>query len=185
MPLTLVATVGSATANTYLTIAEGNDFADQMLGTLKWASSGEDLKAKALVMATRYLDELEYIGDRVTTTQALAWPRTEAACGDWSFSTTVIPKPVQQATFDVAELLLTDPTLLTGVSAGSAELIPGIPNSDLKRAKVDVLEVEFSTASSVPPRFILDVMPHLPKVLGCLCLSKPSSTSGTVRVLRA
>lgn len=185
MTVTVVATVGSASANSYITVATADDLANLYLGTLNWTSASTDNKGRALIMATRYLDELSYIGERATSTQALAWPRSEAACGDWSFTTSEIPQPIKQATFDLAEALLGTSTLLSSAGAGSAELIPGIPNANLKSATIDVLSVQFNTVQQAESKNALNVVPHLKQVLGCICLSQASSSVGSMRVLRS
>jgi hypothetical protein len=185
MTVTVVATAGSESANSYISVATGNDLADLYLGTLNWTLASTDNRGRALIMATRYLDELSYIGEKVSSSQALAWPRRDAACGDWSFTTSEIPQPIKQATFDLAEALLGDSTLLKAPGAGSAELIPGIPNANLRRARVDVLDVEFNTVQQAESKNALNVVPHLKQVLGCICLSKASSSVGAVKVLRS
>lgn len=185
MTVTVTATVGSASANSYITVATGDDMAGLYLGTLAWSSATTDNKGRALIMATRYLDELDWIGSRATTTQALAWPRTDASCGDWDFASTVIPQPIKQATFDLAEALLTTPTLLSGKGAGNAELIPGIPNASLKSASVDVINVQFRDGGVANSQNALNVVPHLRQVLGCLCLSAPVGAGRAVKVIRS
>lgn len=185
MTVTVTATVGSASANSYISVATADGIANLYLGTLNWASATTDDKGRALIMATRYLDELNWIGERASTSQALAWPRSEAECGDWAFTDAEIPKPVQQATFDLAEALLGDNTLLTAAGAGSSQLIPGIPNANLKSASVDVISVEFNSVQQAEAKNALNVVPHLVHVLGCLCLSKASSSVGSLRVLRS
>ena len=185
MTVTVTATAGSALANSYLTVADGDALANLYLGTLSWSSATTDNKGRALIMATRYLDELRWIGDKASTTQALAWPRSDAECGDWSFTTSEIPQPIQQATFDLAEALLADSTLLSGTGTGSTELIPGIPNANLKRARVDVIDVEFNGGQQAEAKNALNVVPHLKHVLGCLCLSSAASSVGSVKVLRS
>lgn len=185
MTVTVVATAGASNANSYLTVAAADDLADLYLGTLNWASATTDNKGRALVMATRYLDELSYIGTKAATTQALLWPRTEAECGDWSFTSSEIPKPIKQAAFDLAEYLLGDGNALSGTAAGSSELISGIPNANLKRAQIDVISVEFNTTQQADSKNALNVLPHLSKVLGCLCTSTPASAFGSRLVLRS
>lgn len=185
MPVTVTATVGSASANSYLTVAAADDFANVYLGTLSWSTATTDNKGRALIMATRYLDELKWLGDKASTTQALLWPRTDAACGDWSFTSSEIPQPIKQATFDLAEYLLGDSTALSGAGAGSSELIPGIPNANLKRARVDVIDVEFNQAGQAESKNALNIVPHLKQVLGCLCLSSQRSSVGSICVLRS
>lgn len=184
MTVTVTATAGSSSANSYLSVAEGDILANAYLGTLAWASASTDNKGRSLIMATRYLDELAWIGERASTTQALLWPRTAAACGDWSFGNTVIPSPVKQACFDLAEALLTTPTMLGGSGPGNAELIPGIPNASLKSARVDVIAVDFKDGAVPQSQNALNVLPHLRQVLSCLCLSKAVGSTGSIRVLR-
>lgn len=185
MTVTVVATAGASNANSYLTVADADSFANLYLGTLSWASASTDNKGRALIMATRYLDELSYIGEKAATTQALLWPRTEAQCGDWSFTSSEIPKPIKQATFDLAEYLLGNSTALTGAGAGSSELISGIPNANLKRAQIDVISVEFNSTQQAESKNALNVVPHLAKVLGCLCTSTATSAFGSRLVLRS
>ena len=185
MTVSITATAGASDANSYLSVAAANDIADEMLGVLRWAAATTDDKGRALIMATRYLDELEWIGSRATTTQALAWPRLDAACGEWSFGSGVIPAPVKQACFDLAEALLATPTLLGGTGPGNAELIPGIPNASLKSARVDVIAVDFKDGGVPQSRNALNVLPHLRQTLGCLCRSRAIGSAGSVRILRS
>lgn len=185
MPVTVVATAGASNANSYLSVAAADDLANLYLGTLSWASASTDNKGRALIMATRYLDELAYVGTKASTTQSLLWPRSEAECGDWTFTSSEIPQPIRQATFDLAEALLADSTALAGTGSGSAELIPGIPNANLKRASVDVISVEFNSTQQAESKNALNVVPHLAQVLGCLCLSTPASAYGMLRVQRS
>jgi hypothetical protein len=184
MTVTVTATAGASNANSYITVATGDDLANVYLGTLAWSSASTDNKGRAVIMATRYLDELEYVGSRASTTQALAWPRTDAECDEQSYSSTVIPQPIKQACFDLAEALLSSPTLLGGSGAGNAELIPGIPNASLRSASVDVISVQFKDGAVPSSRNALNVLPHLRQVLGCLCLSGPVGAGGAIRVLR-
>lgn len=184
MPVTVTATAGASDANSYLTVAAASDLANAYLGTLAWTDASTDNRGRALIMATRYLDQLEWIGSRASTTQALAWPRNDAACGELSFAANVIPAPIRQGCFDLAEALLGDATLLSGTGAGNEELIPGIPNSSLKSARVDVIAVDFRDGGLPSSRNALNVLPGLRHTLGCLCTSFPVGT-GSVRVVRS
>lgn len=174
MPASITATVGSASANSYLTIAAADTIAETMLGTLAWTTATTDQKTRALITATRGLDTLDWIGDRATTTQALDWPRTDASCGGIDYPDDEIPEQIQYSTFDLANALLGTPTLLQSPTTGSDELVPGVPNKDLRRLKLDVMELEWRTdvsaasASIVSP---LSALPHLATILGCLTTS--------------
>lgn len=185
MTVTVVATAGASNANSYLTVVAADDLANLYLGTLNWSTTSTDNKGRALIMATRYLDELSFIGEKAAATQALLWPRTSAECGDWSFTSSEIPKPIKQATFDLAEHLLGDSTALSGAGAGSSELISGIPNANLKRAQIDVITVEFNSTTQADSKNALNIVPHLSKVMGCLCTSTAASSFGSRLVLRS
>ena len=185
MAVTVVATAGAANANSYLTVAAADDLADDYLGPLNWTAATTDNKGRALIMAAMYLDQLESIGSRATTTQARAWPRIGAACGEWSFAADEIPSPVKRANFDLAEALLANPALLRGQGAGNAELIPGIPNASLKSARVDVISLEFRDGAVPNNQNALNVLPELRQTLGCLCLSAPIGGSRSIRVVRS
>jgi hypothetical protein len=145
MTLVLDATVGGANSNSYITVARANEISEyDILTTVDWFVADVDDKIRALVSATRQLDTLPWVGERATTTQALAWPRVNAVINGRTVATDEIPIEVEQATYDLALALLREAK--AGASAAtSGDLIPGIPNSQLKRAKLDVLEIEWRT----------------------------------------
>ena len=183
MPASITATVGSASANSYLTIAAADSLAETMLGTLAWTTATSDEKTRALITATRGLDTLVWIGDRASETQALDWPRTGAICDGIEYPDDEIPEAIQYSTFDLANALLTTPTLLQSPTGTSGELIPGIPNRDLSRLKLDVMEIEWrSSVSSASQAIVspLSALPHLATILGCLTTSVIPGGSGRV-----
>jgi len=191
MAITIIATAGASDANSYLTVAEADTLAEERLGTLTWTTAADEDKKKALVQATRYMDTLEYIGERASTTQSLLWPRTDAKCGDKDYASTVIPPEIQEATFDLAEGLLNNPGLISGqgVTASTAttgELVAGVPNADLKRLKLDVMELEWKNAtnSSRYAATPLSVMPHLLSTLGCLTKSVIPGANSQIPLVR-
>lgn len=179
---TLVATPGASNANSYLSVAGADSIAEGMVGTLSWASATNNDKIKALITATNGLETLGWVGLRATTTQALAWPRTGAVCGDKNYGDDEIPREIELSTFDLANALLADPTLLRSSSSGAA-LVDGVPNRDLKRLKLDVMEIEWrtdvgnSTTEAITP---LTVLPHLATILGCLTTSTTRGGLGGV-----
>lgn len=185
---TVVATAGSASANSYLSIASAEAIADTMLGTLAWTTASSDHKARALITATNGLETLQWVGERSSTTQALAWPRKNANCGDKTIASTTIPREVELATFDLANALITAPALLRSAPTNEA-LVTGIPNRDLARIKLDVMEVEWrkdralSTTTRVTP---LTMLPHLASILGCLTTSTTGGgVGGTCALVRS
>ena len=79
MAITIDATVGGASANSYLTLAAAQDLIDGMVendDVTAWASATTDQKNRALYSATQRLDRERFLGARATDTQALQWPRT-------------------------------------------------------------------------------------------------------------
>jgi len=187
---------GSATANSYLSVAEADAIAATMLGTLKWLDPATTTaqKENALIQATQNLDTLGWVGSRTSATQPLAWPRKDAKCGEKDYASTVIPREVELSTFDLAEGLLNNPALISGIGGSSGgggtagELVPGVPNKDLKRLKLDVMELEWrdnATGGGVTIKTPLSVMPHLASILGCLTTSViPGGRTWMVPVVR-
>jgi len=79
MAVTITATAGSASANSYLTLAEAQAIVDGMVedgDSTAWGNASDDQKNRALYTATQRLDRERFLGARTTDTQALQWPRT-------------------------------------------------------------------------------------------------------------
>jgi len=193
--MSLAALGGSPVENSYLSVAEADAIAFTMLGTLKWldpATTPADQES-ALIQATQQLDTLGWVGTRASSAQALAWPRDGAKCGEKSYDNATVPREVELATFDLAEALLNNPALITGIGGATGggtagELVPGVPNKDLKRLKLDVMELEWrdgAVSSGVTIKTPLTVLPHLAGILGCLTTSViPGGRSWMVPVIR-
>lgn len=143
MTVTVDATVGGANANSFITVADADTIANNMLNVTDWSDATTDDKSRALIMATTDLNPLEWVGTRATTTQALSWPRIDAEINGRPIEDTEIPREIKQATFDLALSILQDTAAAPSGTTG--ELIPGIPNGGLKRLKLDVMEIEWRT----------------------------------------
>ena len=79
MAISIDATVGGASANSYLTLTEANTIVEGLIlddDVTAWDSSSNDNKARALYTAAVRVDREWFLGARVTNTQALQWPRT-------------------------------------------------------------------------------------------------------------
>jgi hypothetical protein len=116
--IAIVATAGSATANSFVTESEVIAYMATRLNNSTWTSvtgstCTEDEK-KALIEATRELSALSYIGERVDGTQVLSWPRENAQNPDspgidsmggetlGDFDSDEIPQRVKDATCELA-----------------------------------------------------------------------------------
>ena len=140
MALTVIATPGAANANSYLTLAEAQTYFDSRLFSDAWTNSPD--QNVALVMATRILDALaqpfktlmpeqngvpayyrvrrQWTGTRSTSTQALAWPRTNMVDANGNIiDSSVVPQDLKNATAELAmQLSSTDRTLDNDVITG-------------------------------------------------------------------
>ena len=79
MAVTIDATAGGASANSYITLSDAQDIVDGLVedaDVTAWASATTDQKNRALYTATQRLDRERFLGARATDTQALQWPRT-------------------------------------------------------------------------------------------------------------
>ena len=79
MAISIVATAGSSSANSYLTLSDADDLIDGLVkddDVVAWASASTDDKNRALYTATQRIDRERFLGAKATDTQALQWPRT-------------------------------------------------------------------------------------------------------------
>lgn len=132
---TLVATAGASNANAYETVANADTYFDERLNASEWtAETDTDVKERALIMATRRLDQEWYEGEKAATSQALEWPREDATDKDGEeYATTTIPTFLKHATCELALRLLNDDTTDTLADTGMEEF---------QRVKVGEIEVE-------------------------------------------
>ena len=101
MAITIDATVGGASANSYLTLAAAQDLIDGMVendDVTAWASATTDQKNRALYTATQRIDRERFLGARATDTQALQWPRTGVRKPDTYINTYAIGFPFKITT---------------------------------------------------------------------------------------
>ena len=101
MAITIDATVGGASANSYLTLSAAQDLIDGMVendDVTAWASATTDQKNRALYSATQRLDRERFLGARATDTQALQWPRTGVRKPDTYINTYAVGFPFRITT---------------------------------------------------------------------------------------
>jgi hypothetical protein len=149
MAIAIVATIGAADANSYLTLAAAQAIIDgfvQDADVTAWASATTDQKNRALFTATQRLDRERFLGARATDTQALQWPRTGVRKPDTYINTyavgfpfrittdyytdTEIPQQVQYAQVVLATYLNNNPD---GIGLSGLE--------DYKNVKIGSLDV--------------------------------------------
>jgi hypothetical protein len=108
--LALDATISGATSNSYVTLTEANDYCADRLNTTEWDAADNATREKALITATRRIDEETFLGLKTSITQALKWPRFNVTDEDGIFfASDSIPERVKQAVYTTAlELLKAD-----------------------------------------------------------------------------
>lgn len=140
MAVTIDATSGGASSNSYVTLVEAQAYMDTRLNGSAWDSASTDSQNRALVEATRELTVMRFIGLKATNTQALQWPRSFAENPDapWPglqwFGTTEIPQRVKDAACEIAFQFL---------NLGTTDLAALDPTLNTQTKKVDVLETTY------------------------------------------
>jgi hypothetical protein len=172
MAIVINATVGSASANSYLTLAAAQEIIDgfvQDADVTAWASATTDQKNRALFTATQRLDRERFLGARATDTQALQWPRTGVRKPDTYINTyavgfpfrittdyytdTEIPQQVQYAQVVLATYLNNNPDGIglsgledyKNVKIGSIDVTPNLGYGAVGADKVPPLMERYLT----------------------------------------
>ncbi len=95
-------TVGGASSNSYATVSDADTYFNERVGGTEWAGS-TDQKERALITATRRLDQESYEGLKVSEGQALKWPRYWADNEDGTeYAENAIPTIVKYACYELA-----------------------------------------------------------------------------------
>jgi Putative DnaT-like ssDNA binding protein len=148
------ATPGSATANSYATVAEANAYHEAHVDGAVWDDLDPDVKVRALIQATRTLDaNMDWRGTAATVTQALGWPRLWAYTKNgYIIDSTVIPVELKYATAELARLLATG----SGGGGGAAQTL-----KSLKAGPIDVVFKEDAEIPAAVPSPVAQMILHL------------------------
>jgi hypothetical protein len=126
MAVTIDATAGGASSNSFVTLVEAQAYMDGRLNASAWSGASPADQNIALIEATRELNSRTWAGTRTTSTQALQWPRSwvedpDAPLGGVVYyNQSVIPQRIKDATCELAfqflnygttDLAASDPTL--------------------------------------------------------------------------
>jgi hypothetical protein len=128
-------------------MVEADAYFDTRIDAGAWVNAQDDDQESALVTATLILDENQFIGVAVSSTQSLAWPRKGAYIFDprlgqeVNFSVTEIPKRMKQAVLEMAYHLLSNENLLDNKTQNFEEISIGTitlkdSNNDTTRTPV-------------------------------------------------
>lgn len=133
MSITIDATSGGASANSYVTVSEYTAYWDGKsipAGQISPLADGDDDRVKtALVDACRWLDQDQYLGRKLTQAQALKFPRGAMFNGPvygvfgygglsddegYPVDSTTVPQQVKDAQCELAYALIQNPALFDG-----------------------------------------------------------------------
>ena len=175
MAATITATLSSATANSYVTLAEANDYFDTSPDSSTWTNKTDDQKKRSLISATRWIDTFVFYGDRCDDGQALKFPRNNYQVDGVELACTKIPNNIKYAQYELARALANDTDAITGTTG---------KEGNISEAKLGDLAVKFSTSSQGTGSInnILDVYPWLQSYLGAYMLGGAGSFQ--MRVVR-
>ncbi len=175
MAATINATLSSATANSYVTLADANAYFETVPDSATWTNKTDDQKNRALISATRWIDSLNYLGDRCDEDQALKWPRNNYDVDGVELECSLIPAQIKYAAYELARALANDTGAITD-STGTTGLYDEVKLGDL--------QVKYSKTSQAVGTInnVFDVYPWLQTYLGPYCLG--GSGSFQLRVYR-
>lgn len=116
-------TIGGALATSYISLTMLDDYFVNTSYSLNW---DEDEKQTRLMEATWRLEQEDYLGSRLTISQALKWPRI--GLFDWNelpIYTNAIPKQLIAATCELAAAyeLKVIPSPMSGLSISNIQSI--------------------------------------------------------------
>lgn len=175
MAATIDATVGGASANSYVTLAAANTYFETVPDSSTWTDKTDDQKNRALISATRWIDALNFYGDRCDDTQALKWPRDNYTVDGIDLACTLIPEGIKTATYELARAFANDTSAITGTSGTT-----GIYDE----VKLGDLQVKYNKTSQTSGVInnVFDVYPWLQTYLGAYCIG--GGTHSAVRLFR-
>ncbi len=175
MAAVIDATLGGASANSYVTLADADAYFETVPDSTDWVGKTTDQKNRALISATRWIDVLSFYGKRCSETQALKWPRKEYEVDGIELACTLIPFGIEVATYELARALANDTDAITG-STGTTGIYDQVELGELK--------VRYKSSSMTPGVInnVFDVYPWLQSYLGPYCIG--GATNYAVRLFR-
>ncbi len=174
--MTINATPGSPTANSYATLVEADAYHATRLHNAAWTGADDSIKEAALIWATRTIDDnMFWKGVRSTEDQSLEWPRQSVVDEDgYVIGFDIVPIRVKNAQAEQAFLLIkSDPTI--GVDPKSPAAI--------KKVKAGSLEAEFESGDR-PGVLNASVVSQL-QIYGVFSGAGSNKKSRTVNVVRS
>ena len=189
--------VGGAKSNSYVSGTEADEYAEFQSWNDTWAAKSESERTIALVNACRWLDTIDFGGNRCspsttdeTTPQSLMWPRSDVACDGVEASCSFIPKEIKEAQILIAYNLVVNPEMITGPGGGSGGDAPAgtyISSQELGELKVSYAAYPGGESSSndcidCSTPDVIAKLPWLKGLLGCWADISAGSSKVLLRV---
>lgn len=130
MALVLIATPKAINANTYILSVDSNTYFEARVSGSSWEDIDDEIRATALVHATRVLDySYDWNGYKTNNDQALDWPRENVwDKNDLLLDENTIPTKVKEAICELAYFLTTEDKFAEPESKGIREMKAGSLN---------------------------------------------------------
>lgn len=117
---------GLANAESYIAVADATTY-HAARGNAAWAALASDtVREQALRRATDYMEGAygsRWRGDRVSETQALSWPRSDAEFSGFEIASTVVPDAVKRACAELALRAAADDLLADASAQVTSETV--------------------------------------------------------------
>jgi hypothetical protein len=132
--------------NSYVSVAEADAYLSPV-STL-WNSATLEEQERFLIVASRELDALPWLGTSVSDTQPMAWPRQDVVYHDRKLGRIImvpdgtLPRPVKEALFNQVQHLMAYPQLVTMSQQQDFESI--------KVGPIEIVDSDSNTVRSVP-----------------------------------
>jgi hypothetical protein len=133
MPAVINSITGDPAANSYAAVSDADAYHLNHPYSATWDAATTDQKTRALITATRLIDEqVEWNGVVHNSAQALLWPRAGMYYqNEWYIPLTVIPQKLMDAVSEFARQILDDNRMaddqlstqgITGIQAGDVDI---------------------------------------------------------------
>ena len=192
----IIATLGGATSNSYVTGVTADQFAALQSWNDVWLGKTESERTIALLNAAKWLDTVDFAGTRCnpsTDSSALpqmrAWPRSDVSCDGVAATCSFIPQAILDAQILIAFNLLVNPEMITGTPGGGGGAAAG---TYVSMQKLGDLEQQFSAFPSgdtggdscvdCSTPDVIAKLPWLKSMLACWADVNTSSSKVLLRV---
>lgn len=130
--------------NSYITIEEADDYFLTRFGADIWQTLGPEDKMKALVTATKRIDNLPFVGYKCNPEQKLQFPRffVDFTYALDFFVTAKVPQQVKDATAEEAL------SIVQYVDANGLEAFNGVINTDYQSLKLGDASITYGNGTS-------------------------------------